>query len=191
MADRKKVSGPFHAAFVYTEDILNDFEALYLEKKKLPLKTRLICILLGIAGVLYFGWDLKNQGFGIARVGYLAGCSMLLLVGVSARKSRPDDSIKKYRKHYTGYKADFTIDENGVEMKLEKQRNKAQSKFEKIYGLYETKLCFYLVISGKAYYIIPKRAVTGGTADELRSYLEAHCKKRFLYYELEQGEKQK
>ncbi len=189
MAEKKKVSGPFRAAFTYTEDILNDFEALYLEKKKLPLKTRLICILLGVLGVLYFGWDLKNNGFGIARIGYLAGCSMLLLVGVSARQSRPDDSTKKYRKHYTNKKATFLIDEDGVEMSLEKQKNKAQSKFSKIYGLCETEKCFYLVISGKAYYIIPKKAITGGTQDEFRSYVESHCKKRFLKYDLTPGDK--
>ena len=118
----------------------------------------------------------------VARIGYLVGCSVLLLVAVSAGRDRHDETVSKYKKHYTGKKTDFCIDEDGIYLKISGQKNHAQSKFSQIYGLYETEKCFYFVIRGKAYYILPKASVTGGTADELKTYMQKKCKKNFMSY---------
>lgn len=182
MADKKRSKGPFTADFIYTDDILADFAAVYQLKKKVPPLTRLVCALLGAAGAIYFGYSLYTSGLSVARVGYLIGCSLLLLVAVSGGRDRNDGTIDKYKKHYAGRKASFRIDEDGVWMQLEKQKNQAHSKFDQIYGLYDSGQCFYFVIKGKAYYIISKKAVTGGPPEDLAAYMQAKCKKTFLHY---------
>jgi len=184
MAEKGKAGGPFTASFVYTDEILSDFEALYLAKREVRPLTRLICGLLGAAGAVYFGYMLYSEGAKVAWVGYLVGCSLLLVVAVSGGRNRKDGSIEKYRKYYLGRRADFRIDEDGVKMQLEKQKNPAASKFREIYGLFETDKCFYFVIKGKAYYIVAKKAVTGGTPEELSAYMQNHCQKKFLYYQV-------
>lgn len=185
MAQSKKVTGPFRADFVYTNEILSDFEAFYQTKRKMSPKARIICGVIGAVGAIYFGYTLYAEGFGITRTGYLIACSLMLLVAFSSgKRSGADETIKKYRKYYTNRKVHFEIDEEGVEMKLEKQKNYARSKFKQIYGLYETDLCFYFVIKGKAYYIISKKALVGGTPEEFRSYMETHCRKHFLAYQV-------
>lgn len=185
MAQSKQVTGPFRADFVYTKDILSDFEAFYQTKRSMSPKARVICGVIGAIGAIYFGYTLYAEGFGITRTGYLIACSLMLLVAFSSgKRSGADETIKKYQKYYTNRKVRFVINEDGVEMKLEKQKNYARSKFKQIYGLYETERCFYFVIKGKAYYIISKQAVTGGTADELRTYMETHCRKHFLRYDV-------
>ena len=184
MAGNKKPTGPFTAKFIYTDDILSDFAAVYNAKKQVRPLTRLICALIGIAGALYFGWALYTDGNSVARVGYLVGCSLLLLVAVSGGRGRGDGTIDKYKRHYAGRKVDFRRDEDGVWMQLEKQKNQAHSKFDQIYGLYDSDKCFYFVIKGKAYYIVSKKAVSGGTAEELAAYMRSHCKKNFLHYDV-------
>lgn len=182
---KKKSSGPFRADFVYTNAILSDFEAFYQHKQKTSPLVRIICGILGAVGAVYFGYTLYTEGFGITRTGYLIVCSLMLLVAFSSgKRSKSDDTLEKYRKYYSKSKVHFVIDEEGVEMKLEGQKNYSRSKFRQIYGLFETDLCFYFVIKGKAYYIISKKAVEGGTAEDLKSYMESHCKKSFLHYEV-------
>ena len=80
--------------------------------------------------------------------------------------------------------ATFVIDDSGVELKIEGQQNYARSKFKEIYGLFETDLCFYFIVKGRAYYIVPKAGIEGGTADEFRSYIQKKCMKHFQKYEL-------
>ena len=82
-------------------------------------------------------------------------------------------------------RAAYRFDSEGVEMKLEGQKSYARSKYREIYGLFETEACLYLTIKGRAYYILPKAAVEGGTPDELRAYMQKKCMKKFLKYELE------
>lgn len=69
-------------------------------------------------------------------------------------------------------------------MQLGDQKNQAHSAFSQIYSLCESDRCFYFIIKGKAYYIVSKAAVSGGTAEELRSYMQTHCQKKFLHYKV-------
>lgn len=184
----EKQSGLFHASFVYTDAILSDFEAMYLDKKTLSVPARLILGVLGAAGAVYFAWMLYREGPHFTRIGYLLICSVMLVLSLSRGKGRPDDTLAKYRKYYLGRRATFQIDEEGVEMKLEGQKNYARSRFKDIYGLYDTDLCLYFVIKGKAYYILPKSSVGGGSAEELAKYMEKKCGKKFLRYTVTKGE---
>ena len=177
-------NGLFTASCVYTDDILRDFEALYLQKKELSPAARAMLGALGAAGAVYFGYMLWKEGLQLTRVGYLLICSILLLLALSRPGKRPDDTVAKYRKYYLDRRADFKVDEEGLELHLEKQKNYARCKSEEVYGLSETDRCLYCVIKGKAYYIIPKDAVADGKADDLKRYLEKKCGKRFQKYEI-------
>lgn len=182
MAERES-KGFFRADFTYTEAVLGDFEALYLQKKEITPATRIVLGALGLAGAVYFGWTLYREALQFTRVGYLLICSILLVLAFSRGGKRPDDTLKKYRKYYLNKGAAFKVDDSGVELKIEGQQNYARSKFKEIYALYETDLCFYFVIKGKAYYILPKASVEGGTVEELRQYMQKKCAKRFLSYD--------
>ena len=164
--------------------MLSDFEALYLKKKEISPATRIVLGALGAAGAVFCGWMLYKSGFQFTYVGYLLICSIMLVVALSRPGKRPDDTVAKYRKYYLDRRADFKVDEEGLELHLEKQKNYARSKFKEIYGLSETDRCLYCVIKGKAYYIIPKDAVADGKADDLKRYLEKKCGKRFQKYEI-------
>lgn len=182
MAD--KVTGPFTASFPYTEEILRDFQRLYLAKRSLKPAVRAVLGLLGASGLGYFGWQLSTQGMGVTTLGYLVISFLAFLVAVSGGRTKGDETVAKYRKYYLDVRADFRIDENGIQLKLASQRNPAKTKFQNVYSLLETRLCYYLVISGKAYYILPKDAVAGGSPEDLKRYLEQHCRKRFQFYPL-------
>ena len=183
----QQTGGLFDAAFTYTEEVLSDFEALYLQKKEISPATRIALGLVGAAGAVYFGLQLYRDGLQLARVGYLVICSILLVVALSRGGRRPDDTPAKYRKYYLGKRATFRIDENGVEMKLEGQKNYARSKFKEVYSLLDTDLCFYFVVKGRAYYILPKDSVGGAGADELVRYMQKKCAKKFQHFELSKG----
>ena len=186
MAD-KQVGGLFNAAFTYTDEVLSDFEALYLQKKEISPAMRIALGAVGAAGAIYFGYMLYRDGFQLTRVGYALICSVLLVVALSRGGKRPDNSTAKYRKYYQDKQATFSIDGNGVEMHLEGQKNYARSKFKEIYGLFDTDMCFYVVIKGKAYYILPKASVEDPGPDELKKYMEKKCGKRFLHYDTNNG----
>lgn len=116
-------SSMFQACFVYTDEILSDFEKLYHLKGSLSPVARIICGVLGVAGAIYFGFQLYRHGFQIATAGYLIVCSLMILVAVSSRRrSGADDTLKKYRKYYENHRATFRIDADGVDMKLEGQK---------------------------------------------------------------------
>ena len=178
-----KSGGLFHAAFTYTDAVLSDFEAMYRQKKEISPAMRIVLGVLGAAGAVYFGYMLYRDGLSLTRVGYALICSVLLVVALSRGSKRPDNSTAKYRKYYQDKQATFSIDGNGVEMHLEGQKSYARSKFKEIYGLFGTDLCFYFVIKGKAYYILPRDSVEGGSADDLRKYMEKKCGKRFVHYD--------
>lgn len=181
---QKRESTSFSVEFVYTKAVLDDFESLYLQKKETPVATRVVLGALGVVGAVYFGLMIYRDGLQLTRVGYLIICSLMMLVAFARSGRRPDDTLAKYRKYYQDKSAAFTIDDNGVEMKLEGQKNFARSKFKEIYGLYDTDLSFYFVIKGKAYYIIPKAAFDGGQADDLVKFMQRKCAKRFQHYDV-------
>ena len=179
-----RTAGLFTAAFTYTDAVLSDFEAMYRQKKEISPAMRIVLGALGAVGAVYFGWQLYRSGFQITYVGYLLICSILLLLALHRSSRRPDDTTKKYRKYYQDKGATFTVNDGGVELKLEGQQKYARSKYKEIYGLFETDLCFYFAIKGRAYYILPKAGIEGGTPDEFRAYMQKKCLKRFLKYEL-------
>ena len=174
----------FHADFTYTEAVLSDFEALYQQKKEISPATRIVLGALGLAGVIYFALSLHKNGLQFTQVGYLIICSLMLLVALHRSGKHPDETLAKYRRYYLDKGAAIQVDGSGVEFRLEGQKNHARSKFKEIYGLFETDLCLYFVIKGKAYYILPKASVEGGTVDELKKYMQKKCAKRFQYYDL-------
>lgn len=182
MSDQEKAL--YSAGFLYTDAILRDFEALYLEKKKISPGARVILALLGFAGVVYFGIMLYREGWQLTYIGYLMICSVLLVLAFSQGRSRPDDTVAKYRRAYLNHRVSFKFDEAGVEMKLEGQKNYARSKYKEIYGLCDTERCLYLVIKGRAYYVLSREAVSGGGAEELMKFLQKKCGKKFMHYEL-------
>ena len=177
----RQAGGLFHAAFTYTDAVLSDFEALYRQKKEISPAMRIALGVLGAAGAGYFGYMLYRDGISFAGVGYVLICSVLLVLALSSGGKRPDDSTAKYRKYYQDKQATFDIDESGVEMHLEGQKNHARSKFREIYGLFDTDMCFYFVIKGRAYYILPKASVAD--AEALKKYMEKKCGKKFLHYD--------
>ena len=183
MAD-PAAKGLYHAAFTYTDEVLSDFEAMYLKKKEITPVTRIVLGAVGLTGVVYFGLQLYRGGLQLAYVGYLLICSILLLLALHRSSRRPDDTTKKYRKYYQDKGATFTVNDGGVELHIEGQQKYARSKYKEIYGLFETDLCFYFAIKGRAYYILPKASIEGGTPDEFRAYMQKKCLKRFLKYEL-------
>lgn len=185
MDGNQKQDLAFRASFLYTDEILSDFEALYWAKGQVSLPVRLFCGLLGAAGAIYFGLTLYQEGFHLVYIGYLIICALMILVACSSRKrSGSNETLKKYRKYYQDRRVSFRIDEEGMEMKLEKQKTFARSKFRQIYGLFETEKCFYFVIKGKAYYILSKRALGEEDTERLRRYMEKHCKKKFQFFHI-------
>ena len=180
----KQSRGFFHADFTYTDEVLKDFEALYLKKKEITPITRAVLGALGLIGAGFFGYTLYKNGFQFTYVGYLLISSILLVVALHRGGRRPDDSLKKYRKYYQNKNAAVKVDDAGIELKIEGQQTHARSKFKEVYGLFDTDLCWYILIKGRAYYILPKDAVEGGTPEEFRKYMEKKCAKHFLHYEL-------
>ena len=172
----------YRASFVYKDAILSDFEQLYMAKKEIPRSTRLILGGVGLIGVVFFGWMLYREGFQFTRLCYMLIASVMLVLAFSRGKARPDGTVDKYRRHYHNRRCEFSIDEEGIEMHLEGQKNYARSKFKEIYGLFDTDLCFYFVIKGKAYYILPKDALAD--PGEFGKYMEKKSHKRFQHYDL-------
>ncbi|MCR5438312.1 MAG: YcxB family protein [Selenomonas sp.] len=186
MSEKEKPQ--YTAGFVYTDAILRDFEALYLEKKKLSPTARAVLGLLGAAGAAYFGWMLYREGVQFTRIGYLLICSVLLVLAFSSGKKRPDDTIRKYRTAYLNKRASFAFGSDALEMKLEGQKAWARSKYQEVYGLFDTALCFYILVKGRAYYILPKAAVAGDGSGELAGFLQKKCKKHFQHFDLTEKE---
>ena len=184
MAEKAK-SGLFHAAYTFTPEVLQDFEDMYLKKKEIAPGTRILLGLLGLVGALYFGWSLYRDGFRLTSVGYVIICGILLLVALSGgSKRRPDNTLQKYQAAYKDKKATFSVDEEGLEFHLNGQRNYARSKFKEVYGLFDTDLCYYVLIKGRAYYIIPKASIAEDKSEEFAAYLQKKCGKHFLHYDL-------
>lgn len=183
--NRDTAPAAFQIEFPYTDEILSDFESLYWAKSRLSPAARILCSAVGALGAVYFGLSLYREGLNFVQIGYLVVCSLMILVACSSKKrSGSDATLQKYRKYYRNKTVSFLIDDTGVEMKLEGQRNHARSKYQQIYGLFESKQCFYFVIKGKAYYIVSKAALSADEADRLRSHMERRCKKKFQFYEL-------
>ena len=98
--------------------------------------------------------------------------------------SQKDDTPAKYRRAYQNRHATFSFDAQEFELRLEGQKRYARSKYKDVYGLCDTDRCFYLIIKGRAHYILPKAAVEGGSAEEFRQFIEKQCGRKFQHYDL-------
>ena len=174
------MSEKLHAAFIYSQEVMDDFEAMLDQKRDMPLGTRVVLGVLGGVGGAYFGWMLYREGFDFMRVGYLLICSVLLVLALSKRSGQKDETPAKYRKHYLNRHVTFDFNDEALEMRLEGQKNYARSKYKEVYGLFDTDRCFYIAIRGRAYYILPRDAAP----EELKAFLEKKCGKKFQHYDL-------
>lgn len=91
--------------------------------------------------------------------------------------------MERYRKHYLNKKAHVLLDDSGVELKINGQKSYARSKYRDVYSLLETEKTFFLEIKGRAFYILPKDGMDGGT-DALRDFLQKKCRKHFMNYDV-------
>ena len=181
----KQTGGRFGAHFIYEAAILDDFEALYKAKQDTPMAMRIALGLLGGGGAAFFGWKLYTGGMQLMYIGYLLICSVLLVIAFSRDKGKKDDTPAKYRRAYQNRHATFSFDEQDFELRLEGQKSYARSKYKDVYSLCDTDRCFYLIIKGRAHYILPKASVEGGTAEEFRQYIEKKCGRKFQHYDLQ------
>jgi len=175
----------YKGIFVYTDEVLNDFEAMYRHKTGVSPITRLVLGLLGGAGVLVFAVLMLLKGFSVGLLVLLIVSALVLLLALALGRKRADTSVERYRKHYLNKKAHVLVDANGVELKINGQKSFARSRYKDIYSLLETDSAFYLEVKGRAFYILPKDGMDC-EADELRSFVQKRCGKRFVKYDLPQ-----
>ena len=112
---------------------------------------------------------------------YILLAILLLAILMGWRKA--DGSIARYRKYYLNKKAHVLLDDSGVELKINGQKTYARSKFKDVYSLLETDRTLFLEIKGRAFYILPKDGMEGST-EELKSFIERKCGKRFQHYDV-------
>ena len=173
----------YKGIFTYTDEVLRDFEAMYLEKSAVSPKTRILLGLIGLLGVGVFAALMVLQGFS---VGFLIPAllfGLLILLALLMGRKRADGSVTRYRKHYLEKRAHVLLDERGVELKLNGQKSYARSKYADVYSLLETDKTFFLEIKGRAFYILPKDGLDGNP-DEIREFLQKKCRKHFLHYDV-------
>ena len=171
----------YKANFVYTDEVLRDFEAMYLEKTAVLPVTRSVLGLIGLAGLGLFALLIVRKG---ATIGLLIPAvlfGLVLLLSVTMGRKNAGNSVQRYRRYYLNKKAHFTVDGNGVELKISGQKAFARSKFKEIYNLLETEKTFFLEIKGRAFYIVPKDSIDGG-AESFKEYLQKKCMRRFVSY---------
>ena len=168
----------YKAIFTYTDEVLGDFEAMYIHKTSVSPAMRLVLALVGLAGVALFAALMVTKGFSVGFLVPLVLFALILLLALLLGRKKADSSVQRYRKHYLDKRAHFLIDSSGVELKLNGQKAYARSKFKDIYSLIETDRTFYFEIKGRAFYILPKDSIDGST-DDLRAYVQRRCGKRF------------
>lgn len=178
MSDAKKEE--FSLSFVYTDEVLQDFAAMYREKSAVSPITRIVFALIGLAGLGVFVAQMVMNGysFGVLALAILFGA--ILLLAIFMGRNNADRSVQRYRRYYLNKKAHFSVDNTGVELKLSGQKTYARSKFKEIYTLLETEKTVFLEIKGRAFYIIPKDAVSN--VEDFKAYLQKKCMRHFITY---------
>ena len=175
----------FKGIFVYTDEILRDFEAMYRMKTSVSPVTKLVMGLTGAAGTLVFLVLMLLQGFSVSFLFLMAAFALLLLLALFGGRRKVASSAERYRKHYLGKKVHVLLDDNGVELKLNGQKSFARSKFKDVYSLIETEKTLFLEIKGRAFYILPKDGMDCVT-EELKAFIQKKCGKRFVQYDVGQ-----
>ena len=171
----------FSASFVYTDEVLRDFEAMYLDKTAVSPATRIVLAIVGVVGLGAFVALMFLMGFSVGLLIPAIVFGLLLLLSVTMGRRKADSSVQRYRKYYLNKKANFSVDDTGVELKISGQKTYARSKFKDIYNLLETEKTLFLEIKGRAFYIVPKDAVVV-SAEGLKEYLQKKCMRRFTLY---------
>ena len=181
MAGKEKEQ--FKGIFVYTEEILNDFEAMYRMKTSVSPVTRLVLGAIGIVGAAVFAVLMILKGFSVGFLIPLIFFALVLLLALTMGRKKTDASVERYRKHYLNKKAHIALDDSGVELKINGQKSYARSKYKDIYSLLETEKTLFLEIKGRAFYILPKDGMEGSTED-LKAFVQKKCGKRFVQYDV-------
>ena len=140
-------------SFVYTDEVLRDFEAMYRMKTAVSPLTRLVIGLIGVAGTALFAVLMVLQGFSVGLLIPLILSVLVLLLALLMGRKKAEHSVERYRKYYLNKKAQVSLDENGVELKLSGQKHYARSKYKDVYSLLETERCFFLEVKGRAFYM--------------------------------------
>ncbi len=172
----------YKAIFVYTEEVLDDFEQMYRMKTAVSPIMRIVLAAGGLIGLGLFVALMVVKGFS---VGFLVPAILfgfIALLSVLLGHGKADSSVQRYRKHYLNKKAHFLVDNSGVELKLNGQKTYARSKFKDIYNLIETEKTLFFEIKGRAFYILPKDEIDGSTED-LKAYMQNKCRKHFIEYQ--------
>ena len=175
----------YKGSFVYTDEILRDFEAMYRMKTSVSPVTRLVMGLIGAAGTVVFLVLMVLKGFSVSFLFLAAGFALLLLLALLGGRRKVESSAERYRKHYLNKKVHVLVDDNGVELKLNGQKSFARSKFKDVYSLIETGKTLFLEIKGRAFYILPKDGMDC-SAEELKAFIQKKCGKRFVQYDVGQ-----
>ena len=173
----------FKGSFLYTDEVLSDFEAMYRMKTAVSPVTRLVVGLLGAAGTAVFAVLMVLNGFSVGLLIPLVFSALVLLLGLAMGRKKADSSVQRYRKHYLNKKAHVLLDDSGVELKINGQKSYARSKYKDIYSLLETEKTFFLEIKGRAFYILPKDGMDG-SAEDLKDFVEKKCRKHFVHYDV-------
>ena len=175
----------YKGIFVYTDEILRDFEAMYRMKTSVSPVTRLVMGLIGAAGTVVFLVLMVLKGFSVSFLFLAAAFALLLLLALLGGRRKVESSAERYRKHYLNKKVHVLVDDNGVELKLNGQKSFARSKFKDVYSLIETGKTLFLEIKGRAFYILPKDGMDC-SAEELKAFIQKKCGKRFVQYDVGQ-----
>ena len=97
MASAKKEQ--YKGIFVYTDEILRDFEAMYRMKTSVSPVTRLVMGLIGAAGTVVFLVLMVLKGFSVSFLLLAAGFALLLLLallgGITPRAVVADPSAAR------------------------------------------------------------------------------------------------
>ena len=168
----------YKAIFVYTDEVLRDFEAMYLKKTAVSPVTRIVLGVCGLGGLALFTALMLVKGFSVGFLVPAVFSALVLLLALMLGRKKNTASVERYRKHYLDKKVHFQIDDTGVEMKINGQKSYARSKFKDVYNLIETEKTIFLEIKGRAFYILPKDSF-GTSVDELKDYLQKKCGRRF------------
>lgn len=173
----------YKGIFVYTDEILRDFESMYRAKTSVSPVTKLVMGLIGAAGMIVFLVLMFLKGFSVGFLFLTAAFALLLLLALFGGRKKVSDSAERYRKHYLNKKVHVLLDDNGVELKINGQKSFARSKFKDVYSLIETEKTLFLEIKGRAFYILPKDGMDCSTSD-LKAFIQKKCGKRFVQYDV-------
>ena len=173
----------FKGIFTYTDEILDDFAAMYRAKTAVSPVTRLILALIGLVGIGAFVVLMVLNGFSVSYLIPVVFFALILLLSLMIGRKKADSSVERYRKHYLNKRVHVALDNSGIELKINGQKSYARSKYKDVYSLLESEKSLFLEIKGRAFYILPKAGMDG-SIEALKEYVQKKCGKKFQLYDL-------